>query len=102
MARTVTDKAMLDSRVYKHSEFKKPYKGDSYENMESEFTGFPGIGDMSFDFPWSTPIIPNLDNMESSDVCHCRPEGTFCLGTVPDPIRKADQWADCGCRAFCT
>lgn len=61
MMREVTDKAMLDAKgPFNLSEFKKPYKADSYEEMEYQYSDVGGIVTPSTYFPPVTPPDPDV------------------------------------------
>ena len=72
LLRKTPNKAMWNQEVVKHSEFEKPYKAKTYQGMQHDWPGFPGIPDMpDWDFPWNTgdpvPVIVG----KCSHVCDC-------------------------------
>jgi hypothetical protein len=56
MMKRVTDKAVFDQMIIKHSEYKKPYMSKDYSDMEYDFAApygiTPGAMGAGFDFPW--------------------------------------------------
>lgn len=118
MAET-TDKGVFDQRLEAHSELKKPYKSDDYQEMEYLYPPMPGFnidsgsfggGDDSYqskvDLPWNkgggtVPEIPSpyhIIFMCHGSPCYC-PSKTKCATFYCDwPIKSTRQKAGTPCR----
>lgn len=69
MARSVTNKAVMDKRLEPHSEMQKPYAADDgYPEQEHYYPSLPGLGRLDLDFPSGSvtghlvPIVPDIPN----------------------------------------
>lgn len=87
--RRITDKAVFDKVVQKHSEFKKPYRSKTYQEMEHYYPtpaikgGYPDyIGDSPFIPPNADMVDPAIiaDAEKYLGLVYCFMDACYCAG----------------------